>query len=478
MVLSAAELNETVRHLRKIGDGDRSRLQRIERHLHDDLTGKEAGIYVPRRASHEFKLIVDQARFNVLPLVVTAVAQNLFVDGYRPASPSGRVAAENAPIWDDVWQPNRMDARQAGLYRGAIAYGVSYAIVLPGDPVPVITPRSPLQLTAVFEDPLNDEWPELALETRRVRTVDGQKVSQVRVFDDTAVYTIDVRDGDVPIEILDVGEHGLGVTPIVPFFDQYELGGHSVGKVEPLIPVQHQLNQTTFSLLMAQQYGAFRQRWVTGMEIQEDENGNPREPFNASVKTLFHGESPDTRFGEFEQTDLSGYLNSRDKTLLHVASVAQIPPHNLIVGAGISNISAEALAALEAGHRMDIAEHQVSFGESIEQTLRLAGLAMGTPEGLAAWEDTSAQVVWRDTTPRSLSQVADALGKMAEMLAIPKRALWERIPNVTDQDIQRWTELAEESRLTDELDRMLAEESQEPQSAVTTSNGADTPTSP
>jgi len=121
--------------------------------------------------------------------------------------------------------------------------------------------------------------------------------------------------------------------------------------------------------------------------------------------------------------------------------VAQIPPQNLVIGSGISNVPAEALELLAAGHRQDIAEHQTSFGESIEQLMRLSGKAMGDD---AAWEDMSAQVVWRDTTPRSMGQVVDALGKGVQMLSIPPKAMWEKFPGVTDQDLQRWKAMAEE----------------------------------
>jgi hypothetical protein len=83
---------------------------------------------------------------------------------------------------------------------------------------------------------------------------------------------------------------------------------------------------------------------------------------------------------------------------------------------------------------------KTSFGESVEQLMRLASRAAGDMDG---WEDTSAQVMWRDTESRSLAQVADALGKMAQMLSIPPRALWERIPGVTEQDLERWEAMAD-----------------------------------
>jgi hypothetical protein len=220
-----------------------------------------------------------------------------------------------------------------------------------------------------------------------------------------------------------------------------------------MLPAQRQLNQTTFGLLMAQQYAAFKQRWVTGMAIAEDADGNPAEPWNAAVNRVWQSDSPDTRFGEFAETNLGGYLDSRDKTLLYVSSARQIPPHTLVVGNAVSNVSAEALAALEAGHQLDIGEHKTAFGESVEQLLRLAGLAMDDTD---TWDDTSAQVVWRDTTPRSLAQVADALGKLAQLLDVPPRALWERIPGVTETDIKRWELMAEDRDGLGDIAALLA----------------------
>ncbi|MGW0933650.1 phage portal protein [Streptomyces sp. NPDC002666] len=429
--------------------------------VHAYLKNKICDIYVPQSATVEYKKLVDQARFNILPLLVSSLAQGLFVDGYRPST-----SLDNSPVWDAVWQPNRMDARQAGIYRASLQYGWSYATVLPGDPVPVITPYSPRRCVALYADPINDEWPEYAMSVGLPRPVieadaPTQMVCTITVYDDNFAYETDVpasvlmpqtsedRGDPLPFEGLaidydkvTVKEHGLGVCPVVRFPESYDdLDDGPQGIVYPMLPAQRQLNQTTFGLLMAQQYAAFRQRWVTGMAIPEDADGNAAEPWNAAVNRVWNAESPDTRFGDFAETNLSGYLDSRDKTLLYISSARQIPPHTMVVGNAVSNVSAEALAALEAGHQLDIGGHKTTYGEGIEQLLRLCGLAMGDTE---TWDDTSAQVVWRDTTPRSLAQVADALGKLAVQLEVPPRALWERIPGVTETDIARWESMAED----------------------------------
>ncbi|MEU3976884.1 phage portal protein [Streptomyces bacillaris] len=467
--MNGAELTKVVQWLLAGRRAESGRLSEV----HGYLKNRICDIYVPQSATVEYKKLVDQARFNILPLLVSSLAQGLFVDGYRPSE-----SLENSPVWDAVWQPNRMDARQSGLYRAALQYGLSYAVVLPGDPVPVITPYSPRRLTALYADPINDEWPEYAVSIGLPRPViesdsPTQMCTEITVLDDTYAYTVEVpasvleplsnenRGDPLPFEGLaidfakvKVSEHGLGVCPVVRFLESYDdLDDGPQGIVYPMLPAQRQLNQTTFGLLMAQQYAAFRQRWVTGMALPEDDDGNPVEPWNAAVNRVWQSDSPDTRFGDFAETNLAGYLDSRDKTLLYISSARQIPPHTLVVGNAVSNISAEALAALEAGHQLDIGDHKTSFGESVEQLLRLAGKAMGDTE---TWEDTSAQVVWRDTTPRSLAQVADALGKLATQLGVPPEALWERIPGVTDTDIQRWKLLAENESAMGDMAALLA----------------------
>lgn len=481
MTLSDKELIEVGAALLQARFAERPRLEVIR----DYMANKVIDIYVPKKAKAEYHLLVDQSRFNVLPLVRKSLAQNLFVDGYRPAR-----QATNTATWDAVWQPNRMDARQGGIHRSAITYGFAYATVLPGtkgdERSAVITPYSPLRLTALYEDPVNDEWPVYAMTVEmpdvlsRDPRIDPVAVNalpvRARIWDDTSVYTIEFAAGSRTKTDVKVQHHDLRVCPVVRYVNEFDLDGCTLGEIEPLLPLQRQLNQTTFGLNMAQQFTAFIQRWATGMAIEEDEDGNPVEPFISAADELWQNESPDGRFGAFPQGDLKGYLESRDKTLLFVASTSQTPPHNLLVGSGISNLSAEALAALDSGQGRNVADHKTTFGEAHEQTLRLAGKARGDEN---AWNDTSAQVVWRDTTPRSLAQVADALGKLATQLGIPPRALWEKIPGVTDQDLETWEKmLREDEQFMGRLDDIVAEDQQaKERDAVPASNG-DRPLAP
>jgi hypothetical protein len=425
------EAVSTARRLLKLREVEQPRLQRIA----DYMAGKHASVYVPAGARAEYRWLIERAKVKILPLVVTVVSQNMYVDGYRPKG-----ADDNASPWQ-VWQANRLDARQHGVHRAALTYGASYVVVMPGKPVPVVTPFSPRRLTALYADPVNDEWPIFAIEDRLENTAKGRR-RVVRVYDDQARYTLagNVDGSGLKLDENGVMHHGLGVCPVVRFVNTDDLDGDGViGEVEPLIDAQDQLNMTTFNLLMAQQYAAFRQRWVTGMAPPQDDDGNPIEPFRSRVDGVFVAEDADTKFGEFGQTDLKGYLDSREATIRHMSTLSQVPPYHLL--GQMVNLSAEALAAARDGLDRKIDERESLFGEGWEQALRLAGLAAGDRK---AWEDTAAQVVWRDTSARSLAQTVDALGKLVTMLGVPPQELWEKIPGVTQTDVERWKTTAEQ----------------------------------
>ena len=436
MALSADDAVDTAKRLLKMREPEQHRLNKIAAYTRGDASS----VYVPRGAKREYHWLIRRAKMNILPLVVTVVAQALYVDGYRPEKKD-----TNAAAWK-FWQANRMDARQHGLHRSALKYGVAYNVVLPGrmadQSTPVITPTSPRRMTAFYADPVNDEWPLFAIDDTVQNTATAQKRRVVRLLDGTSRYTMSGEarpGGDLTLD--EAEDHGLGVCPVVRYLNGADLDGEDcvLGEVEPLFEMQDQLNATTFNLLMAQQYSAFRQRWVTGM-VPNDENGRPRAPFDPRVDAVWVGEDKDTKFGEFGQTDLGGYLESREATIRHLATVSQVPPHNLL--GQMVNLSAEALNAARDGLNSKIAERKSSFGESHEQTMRLAALAAGDDAG---WNDMSAQVVWRDTESRSLAQTVDALGKLVQMLGVPAEELWEKVPGISETDVARWKAAAEAS---------------------------------
>jgi hypothetical protein len=406
--------------------------EKVER-LHRYLRGTQPFTWLPSSPTDEVRRIANLARVNMLGLVVDSVAQSMYVDGYR--TPRG---AEDAPAWA-LWQKNRMDARQIGVHRAGLAYGVSYVTVLPGDPSAVIRGVSPRNMTCVYGE--SDDWPMWALEKRRSEP--GEKASLYRLFDDEMMYWISANSSGMPT-FISSETHGLGFVPVVRFSALDDLDDEPRGEIVDLIPLQDQIDVTTFGLLVAQHYGAFRQRYILGW-LAESET----ELLKAAANKLWtFEETPDEiKVGEFEQTTLDGYIASREATIRHLASVSQTPAHELV--GQLVNLSAEALAAAEAAKRRKVTERETMFGESWEQVLQLGGLIEGFPT------DEEAEVRWRDTEARALAATVDALGKMAQMLMIPPEMLWERVPGVSQQDVERWKSAAAQGDSFAQLNAIL-----------------------
>lgn len=439
MPLNAKQALEAAMELREKGDGERAALDEVRRYW----TGRQPLSYiVPRGAPREVVEMARMSRVNITGLVVESLSQSLFVEGFR-----GKSEASDSAVWE-IWQANKLDARQSGIHRAALAYGTSYAIVLPGDPVPVIRGVSPRLLTALYSEDDSD-WPVRALEWRRDGTF--------RMYDAEAVYELAGENGIAsgPLELVDILEYdGVQpeVCPVVRFVEVEDLdigtdvtdesirgisrgarrsGRLASGQVTPIMALQDQIDQITFNLLVAQHYGAFRQRYVIGW-LAPDE----RTKAEAAASRLWTFDDPTIQVGDLPQTELEGSIKAREASLRHAASLSQTPSHELI--GELVNLSAEALAAAEAGRDRKVADRQTLFGESHEQMLRLAGKLAGKEP------PDDAQARWRETSARAIGAVVDALVKLSKGLGIPEQELWNRVPGATQLDVERWKKAAAE----------------------------------
>jgi len=438
-------LREILLHARS---AERLRLDRIARAV-NPLHGHRAldpytlptTVELPRGANPTMRNLAVKARTNYLPLILDVLTNTLIVEGYQP--PDGQ---ENAPAWAG-WQANGWDARQGGVHRGALQYGVSYAMVLPGEPGPVMRAVSPRKLTALYADAVEDDWPLLALREYD----DGY-----RLLDEEAVYFFGREKGAAP-RYVERREHGLGVCPVVRFRDQMLLDeDDQLGIIEPLMSIQQRVEETTYGMLVAQYYSAFRQRYVIGWVPDSEQ-----EQLKASAGDFWaFKDGPDqVKVGEFEGTDPTRYIDAKNSAVADMAAISQVPPQQLALGGGLSNLSAEALASLEAGKDRKVRSIETSLGESHEQMLRLYDYAAGNTTSL---DNDAASVRWVNATARSLAQTVDALGKMVQMLGVPAQAAWEDIPGMDDAKLNRWKGLAREGDAMAQLAGLLEDQAAEP----------------
>lgn len=463
--------------------GEQDRLRHINRYVR----GRHDPPFAPRGVNAEYRWIMKKSRRNFLPLVVSVISQNLHVDGYRPtgatANQVGAPQREN-PTWE-AFRANRMVSRQHGVHRSVIKFGSAYVVVLPGQlsteeeqpqDVPVIRPVSPRRMTAMYSDDVDDEWPQFAIEVRTIQLPKNKSKVYVSVYDEQtrwilasqvisgygsiANYNLQPADPSDPLlnGQAPVASHDLGVCPVVRFLFETDLDGEEdcQGEIEPIIPIQDQINFDTFNLMMTEQFAAIRQRWVTGM-APVDEQGREQAPFRPGVDRVWAAEDPNTHFGDFAETALQPFSQVREDGIRHMATVTQVPPYQLL--GQIANMSAEALAAAKDGQDRHVDELKSNMTDSWRNTFRLTGLASGDKE---TWNDLFGTVVWRDTSTRSFAATIDGLTKIAQMLGVPVQELWAKIPGVTAEDVQAWLLAAQREQAQAIVEQAIAQAQQAP----------------
>jgi hypothetical protein len=426
------------------------RLERIHAAMQPCGPTTWPNVEIPQDAPDALKRLARKSETNVLPLVVDTFSQTMKVDGYYTPG-----VADYAGPWE-WWQRNAMDARQTGVHRAALTYGVSYVKVVPGTSGPAMSGASPRYMTALYQSPADDDWPMLALHVQgdRITLYDEQWAYMFGMeyarpaWEPAAAYTVPYNGRD--LVYLETREHGVGVCPVVRFRDRMLLEGEEqLGLVEPLLQLQARIHETTFGMMVAQFFAAFKQRYVIGW-VPDSE----AEEMKAAASDAWYFDDPDVKVGQFQETDLTRYIDSKKSAFRDLAAIGQIPAQNLGVDA-ISNISDATLAGLETAKERKASEIETSFGESWEQALRLAAHIDGDA---AAAADYQGEVKWQESTARSFAQTVDGLGKLASMLNVPVELLWEDVPGWTQQKVQRAKDLLRQGDALGSLTQLLEQQ--------------------
>lgn len=455
MVMTATELAAAWAPHERAARLELARLSTLDKKIRGGLVR----LWTPDDSDLEYKDLQRKSKSPWLDYTATATAQGCRVDGYvgtKGATQEAKVA------WERGWQDNGMDGRQNGVTLEAIRLGYSYIVGLPavdkafaevldaegepviddnGDPVMeevevvdpdrvVLRPASSLQSYAVFDDPF-DEYPRYFI-TRVGKRGQGDfwESSRWMFLDDEAIYYFDGRPSS-PNNLQTI-EHGRSYTPVALIPNTLPTFGPPESSVEAAIPIYHRIVDATFTLEMVQRYGAFPQRWGSGVVLAD---GSAR----VSVDSIITSTDPASRFGNFLQASLSDVVTALDAHIKHLAAVTQVPPHYLL--GAVVNMSAEGIAAAESGYFRNIGQRQDALGEGYELAMRIAADYLGLE---AAANDTSARIHWEDVSSRSLAQIADAVTKLATLKA-PLDQLFRMVPGWTQTDAEAAAKAADKA---------------------------------
>jgi hypothetical protein len=409
--------------------------------LRDWARGKHLAPFKPREANKELDALLEKAPVPLIMLIVRILAQSMEVQSYIPG-----VDALKDDLWK-IWQGNMLGTRQKRLYKAALWGGQAFALALPGVPVPKVRIFSARNMVAAYQDPEADEWPEFAAFSE----IASPNKFHFNVVDDEKIHRIEMNPDGSKVAYIEDQVHGAGILPVVRYAGDIDDEGAVMGEVEPLIPIQSNIDQTNFDRLLTQSFASWVIRYITGMAKPETDEDAARAKMVLERDRLLLIENPDAKVGTLEGTALNGYIEARRDSKQDLAATAQVS-QKTVLGAQSNNADgADAQAAEEASTQRKIHDYTVSFGESHKQLFRLTGHLAGLK---GAWDDYAGAVEWMNSEIRSLSQVADAFGKMKDQLEIPAEGLWDMIPGITKERADEWHKIRAKDPLAG-LARML-----------------------
>jgi Phage portal protein, SPP1 Gp6-like len=402
-------------------DGRLAEMARLQRYYE----GHQPMALATSKYREEFFKIFGRWSDNFMSLVVQALEERLTVEGFSFGSKARNKRAS------DLWQANELDAGSQKAHREAIIKSECSIIVWPGVNDPLIRVQKPEEVVVAYaDDPL-----VRAVAMKRWKSLDGRTLATLYWPDRLEKYVWLDRDPQgrfnkaswVPREI--VGEawplpHEFGAVPVVPLVNDPDLDNRGHSEIGDVLPLQDALNKLYMDLLVGSEYGAFRQRWATGIEIPEDpETHKPLEKWKPAIDRLWHTPVPDAKFGDFEQTQLGGIISAIETTIQHIASKTRTPPHYLLGQMG-SFPSGESIKSVESGLVAKARRRQRDFGEAWEEVMRLAFRAAGDRIGGAY---ISAGTSWRNPETQNEAVITDAVVKQYQAGLVTREIAQQRL---------------------------------------------------
>ena len=381
---------------------------------------------------------IRQVVINWPQLVVDAVEERLDVEGFRLDD------EVDDRLWG-WWQANDLDEESGMAHVDALALSRAYAIVgAPGpddDPgVPIITVESPMQVYARRD-------PRTRRVTSAIKTWGDHDERHMVLYTPTSTTPWASDAGGKWLADGGPDVHNLGRVPVVPLVNrQRTLGKAGVSELASIVPLSDAACKIATDMMISAEFNAIPRLIALGLTDKDfvDDEGKPTGKWEQIAGRIWTLENPPGE-AEVKQLPVAELRNFHDtiNSLARMAgAMAGLPPHYF--GWSDSNpASADAIRSSETRLVKKAERRQRAFGGAWENVMRLGMLII---DGELPAEAARMETVWRDPSTPTVAQAADALGKFAALLDVPKRALWPKIPGVTQTEVKRWEEIAEEDR--------------------------------
>lgn len=346
--------------------------------------------FATKKFVNSFGSLFREFALNLCPAVVDALKDKLIVTGFRPET-GDDATAEKA--WQ-IWQQNRMGTRSGQVHKEAVRAGDAYVIVWVDTQQRVtIYPQPAEQCTVCYdtESPGTLLWAAKYWETSnrtvrlnmyypdRIERYESGKyngsIDQPGMKPRTAspvIAQLFNASSLKPMEAEPVIANPYGRVPVFHFANNADVGAFGRAELADVIPVQDALNKSVLDMMVAMEFASYRQRWASGIEIEYDDDGKPKPPYEAGIERLWVSESETAKFGSFDATDLEQFLVVKDSFRMDFAAVSGTPLYYFMQTGANFPQSGESYRRAETRFVCKVRDRQEAFGNVWEDVMAFA----------------------------------------------------------------------------------------------------------
>lgn len=388
-------VQEVARLSQALDEGE-ARWSRLERYWR----GEQPLAFVSERSREALGPGFRTMKINYARLVVESHAERLRVQGFYVDG------AEDPGAWQRFEEVGAEEG-QHRLHLTALTFGRAYATVWAGPSFDVVSPK------------------ELTVERSREggpvvralrRWVQDKKAHAVLLTPERVEHFVSaswIPDGGA------IPAHGwnhvegwvnpLGRVPVVEFRNGT---GDGESEMESVLDLNDSLIKATTDMLVTSEYFARPRRWATGIEVVEDDEGQPVDPFVEGPSRILQAENEQARFGEFGSANLGAYESAVRVILQQVGALSGLPPHYLSSHQD-QPASADAIRSAEASLVSRVMGKQRQLGPSWAEVASLL-------EQVATRRTTRrVETIWASPETRTPGQEADRAAKLVAAQILP-----------------------------------------------------------
>jgi hypothetical protein len=372
--------------------------------------GDQPLVYSTDRLREAFDNINARFSQNWCSVVIDALADRLVLKGWDAGSEGANGAL------DAIWNAQHLGLEAADAHWAALVTNEAFVIVWPDAAgVPQAYYNDP-RLCAMFYQPDNPRQKRMAAKWFKGS---DERWNLTLYYPDRLEYYLS-GGKDVPSAYTGFvlqGEAAVNPYGLIPVFHLRVNRRANSGELANILTLQDAVNKLLADMMVAAEFGAFKQRWIIASGDTDALKNAPNE-----IWTIPPGDGvgQSTQVGQFDATDLNVYLNAIDKLALSIAIISRTPKHYFFTQGG--DPSGEALIAMEAPLNKKAKKRQEAFTAVWQEVgaflLKLQGQTV---------EESAIKPVWErveSNQPKTEAETRDIAVRNIPLLTQLRREGW------------------------------------------------------